>query len=108
VLYGLFATLSYTGLRRGEAMGLRWSEVDLDRRLITVRRSYEGRTKSGKDRLMQRILGHSTPQITSDTYAHLSPAHLAGAADRVSFPIPAAPAKVIPFQAAVEITATNG
>jgi integrase len=174
VLYGLFATLAYTGLRRGEAMGLRWSDVDLDRRLITVRRSYEGRTKSGKDRLvpipvelvpilqqhrladpwkgelvfpneeggacysknskpgkvlelalercglprirvhdlrhvfasyfvmrggdiftLQRILGHSTPQITSDTYAHLSPAHLAGAADRVSFPIPAAPAKII-------------
>jgi integrase len=44
---------------------------------------------------LQRILGHGTPQITSDTYAHLSPAHLAGAADRVSFPIPAAPAKVI-------------
>jgi site-specific recombinase XerD len=37
---------------------------------------------------LQRILGHSTPQITSDTYAHLSPAHLAGAADRVSFPSP--------------------
>jgi integrase len=174
VLYGLFATLTYTGLRRGEAMGLRWCDVDLERRLITVRRSYEGRTKSGKDRMvpisaelvpiltqhrladpwkgnlvfpnesggacysknsrpgevlelalkrcglprirvhdlrhvfasyfvmrggdiftLQRILGHSTPQITSDTYAHLSPAHLAGAADRVSFPAPAEPAKVI-------------
>ncbi|MGA7741814.1 MAG: site-specific integrase [Polyangia bacterium] len=179
VLYGLFATLAYTGLRRGEACGLRWSDVDLQRHLITVRRSYEGRTKSGKDRLvpipaallpilqqhrladpwkgelvfpneeggicysknskpgkflelalkrcglprirvhdlrhvfashfvmsggdiftLQRILGHSTPQITSDTYAHLSPAHLAGAADRVSFPVPAAPARVIPFEAA--------
>jgi len=177
VLYGLFATLVYTGLRRGEACGLRWSDVDLERRLITVRRSYEGRTKSGKDRLvpisaelvpiliqhkladpwkgelvfpndegeilspdtrlrsvmweacdrckiprirvhdlrhvfssyfvmgggdiftLERILGHSTPQITSDTYAHLSPAHLAGAADRVSFPTPAAPARVIQFEA---------
>jgi integrase len=48
---------------------------------------------------LQRILGHSTPQITSDTYAHLSPAHLAGAADRVSFPKPPEPARVIPFQA---------
>ena len=178
-LFGLFATLAYTGLRRGEACGLRWADVDLKRHLITVRRSYQGRTKSGKDRLvpisaelvpileqhkladpwkgeivfpnevgeilspaarlstvlwtacdrcktrrirvhdlrhvfasyfvmsggdiftLQRILGHSTPQITSDTYAHLSPAHLAGAADRVSFPTPAAPAKVIPFQTPV-------
>ena len=53
---------------------------------------------------LQRILGHSTPQITSDTYAHLSPAHLAGAADRMSFSKPAAPATVIPFQ----VTATAG
>ncbi len=179
VLYGLFATLVYTGLRRGEAMGLRWSDVDLDRRLITVRRSYEGRTKSGKQRLvpipaelvpilkqhrqadpwqgelvfpnenggacfskhskpgkvlelalkrcglprirvhdlrhvfasffvmnggdiftLQRILGHSTPQITSDTYAHLAPDHLAGQGDRVSFPTPAPAkrAKVIRFE----------
>ncbi len=174
-LYGLFATLVYTGLRRGEACGLRWSDVDFDRRLITVRRSYESRTKSGKDRLvpvsaelvpilkqhkladpwkgelvfpddtgeimspdarlrsvlwsacdrckirrirvhdlrhvfasyfvmgggdiftLQRILGHSTPQITSDTYAHLSPAHLAGAADKVSFPTPTTTARLLPM-----------
>lgn len=181
VLYGLFATLAYTGLRRGEAMGLRWSDVDLKRRLITVRRSYEGRTKSGKDRLvpiaaalvpilerhkladpwkgalvfpnaeggacysknskpgdvlaqalkrcnlprirvhdlrhvfasffvmgggdiftLQRILGHSTPQITSDTYAHLAPDHLAGQGDRVSFPVPALQAKVLRFDAVGE------
>jgi len=181
VLYGLFATLVYTGLRRGEAMGLRWSDVDLDRRLITVRRSYDGRTKSGKQRLvpvpaelvpilkqhrqadpwqgelvfpnenggacfsqnskpgkvlelalkrcslprirvhdlrhvfasffvmnggdiftLQRILGHSTPQITSDTYAHLAPDHLAGQGDRVSFAAPATSATVIRFRAAAD------
>jgi hypothetical protein len=44
---------------------------------------------------LQRILGHSTPQITSDTYAHLSPAHLAVAADCVSFPVPAGNGKVL-------------
>lgn len=48
---------------------------------------------------LQRILGHSTPQLTSDTYAHLSPRHLAGEADRVGYPEPAEPAKVIPFAA---------
>jgi integrase len=159
------------------ADGLRWSDVDLDRRMITVRRSYEGTTKSSKHRTvpipaelasilkayrladpwkgvlcfpndsgemysrnakleavlqaaltraslprirvhdlrhvfashfvmgggdiftLQRILGHSTPQLTSDTYAHLSPKHLAGEADRVTYPDPAHPAKVVPFSA---------
>jgi integrase len=49
-LHPFFALLAYTGLRRGEALGLRWSDVDLDRRLITVRRSYDGQTKSSKHR----------------------------------------------------------
>ena len=30
-----------TGLRRGEAFGLRWSDIDLDRARLTVRRSIE-------------------------------------------------------------------
>ena len=46
---------------------------------------------------LQRILGHSTPQLTSDTYAHLSPRHLAGEADRIAYPEPAEPATVLPF-----------
>jgi integrase len=46
---------------------------------------------------LQRILGHSTPQLTSDTYAHLSPRHMAGESDRVTYPEPAQPAKVLPF-----------
>ena len=167
------ALLVYTGLRRGEALGLRWTDVDLDRRMISVRRSYAGQTNSSKHRsapipgalvvilkgyrladpwkgelcfpsasgemisrnakleeafrdaltrtglprfrvhdlrhvfashfamgggvifTLQRILGHSTPQHTSDTYAHLSPRHLAGESDRVAYPEPAAPAKVL-------------
>lgn len=174
-LHPLFATLAYTGLRRGEALGLRWADVDLNRRMLTVRHSYDGRTKSGKHRTvpvpaplaailtayrladpwkgelcflnergemfspnaklevlfrraleraklprirvhdlrhvfashfvmgggdiftLQRILGHSTPQLTSDTYAHLSPRHLAGEAERVSYPEPATDGKVIAF-----------
>jgi integrase len=46
---------------------------------------------------LQRILGHSTPQLTSDTYAHLAPDRLASQADRISYPAPQAPAKVIPI-----------
>jgi integrase len=33
----LFETIAATGLRRGEALGLRWSDVDLDRGVIAVR-----------------------------------------------------------------------
>lgn len=170
-----FALLTYTGLRFGEAIALRWSDVDLDRRIITVRRSWDGPTKGGKQRLvpiaealapvlaawrladpwrgalvftspdgglfthgsvtawntalwsacdragirririhdlrhvfashfvmgggdiftLQRILGHSTPTLTSETYAHLASGYLSGAADRVRYPEPAAPGKVI-------------
>jgi integrase len=44
----LFATAVYTGMRRGELCGLRWTDVDLERRMIVVRRSHGGPTKSGE------------------------------------------------------------
>ena len=40
----------YCGLRRGEIFGLRWQDVDLDRRRLTVARSYDRAPKSGKAR----------------------------------------------------------
>jgi integrase len=46
----LFAVLLYTGMRRGEVAGLRWEDIDLSRRMITVRRSYNAPPKSGKAR----------------------------------------------------------
>ena len=46
-VFELYATAVYTGMRAGELLGLRWSEVDLDRRLITVLRSYDKPTKTG-------------------------------------------------------------
>ena len=177
-LYPLFATLLYTGARRGEAIGVRWADVDLERRILVVRRSYDGQTKSSKHRAvpiptelvvilkayrladpwkselvfpndqgklysrnakleevlwaalkraglprirvhdlrhqyasmfiaqggeiftLQRILGHSTPQLVADTYAHLAPDHLAREADRISYPSPGDSAKVLPFEKA--------
>jgi len=47
MIFMLNATAVYTGMRAGELAGLHWDDVDLDRRLITVQRSYEGPTKSG-------------------------------------------------------------
>jgi len=45
----LIATAVYTGLRKGELLGLRKSDVDLANRLIIVSRSYErGSTKGGR------------------------------------------------------------
>lgn len=48
--FGFFAFLLLTGARRGEAAGLRWEDVDLSRRLVTLRRSYEAVPKSGRAR----------------------------------------------------------
>jgi integrase len=38
-LYALWAVALSMGLRRGEALGLQWSDVDLDAERITIRRS---------------------------------------------------------------------
>lgn len=35
-LYALWVLLATTGLRRGEALGLRWSDIDLDRATLSV------------------------------------------------------------------------
>ena len=47
-VYVMYAMAVYTGLRAGELAGLRWSDIDFKQRLITVRRSYTGATKSGR------------------------------------------------------------
>jgi integrase len=48
--YPVYATALYTGMRMGEMWGLRWTDCDLDRGLLTVRRSYRMAPKSGKPR----------------------------------------------------------
>lgn len=40
----------FTGLRKGELFGLRWLDVDLETRRLTVARSYRATPKSGKPR----------------------------------------------------------
>ncbi len=46
----IFATL--TGLRRGEIVNLHWSDVDLQRKTITVQSSPTFKTKNGKKRIV--------------------------------------------------------
>ena len=63
--YALWHLLAMTGMRRGEALALRWRDVDLDAATVSVRRSagmvrnagegaevHEGDTKSGKPRVV--------------------------------------------------------
>jgi integrase len=45
-----YALAIYTGLRAGEIAALQWPDVDLDQRLITVQRSFDGPTKSDRVR----------------------------------------------------------
>ena len=48
--YPMIATAIYSGLRKGELCGLRWRDLDLQDRRLTVARSYRTSPKSGKAR----------------------------------------------------------
>lgn len=41
---------AHTGLRKGELLGLRWTDLDLSRLRLTVARSYRDRPKGGRER----------------------------------------------------------
>lgn len=72
-LRAAFLLYLLTGLRRGELLGLRWSDVDLDRRLITL-----PDTKAGRPHHLPlsdpavRILGE-LPRLVGNTYVVASP-----------------------------------
>lgn len=50
IVFVMYATAIFTGLREGEIAGLQWGDVDFENRTITVQRSYDGPTKSGQVR----------------------------------------------------------
>lgn len=49
-VYPMLAMAIYTGLRKGELCGLRWRDIDVTTRRLTIARSYAGAPKSGKPR----------------------------------------------------------
>jgi integrase len=49
-LYTAIALAAYTGLRKGELFGLRWTDLDLETRRLTVARSYRKLPKGNKPR----------------------------------------------------------
>lgn len=59
-LHSLFTVAATTGMRRGELVGLRWKDVELDKGRLAVRRGrvaagyvvHEGDTKTGRSRLI--------------------------------------------------------
>lgn len=52
LLWTVLRTALFTGLRKGELFGLRWSDVDLARGVLYVRRSYHQTPKSGRSRVV--------------------------------------------------------
>jgi integrase len=69
----VFLTLG-TGLRRGEVLGLRWSDVDLERHILTVAQSLE-QTRAGlsfkapKTRRSKRTIALS-PSLVEELHGH--------------------------------------
>jgi integrase len=61
-LHALYATAVLTGLRAGELAALRWEDVDIENRRITVQRSFDGPTKSGDVRHVP-LMADELPRI---------------------------------------------
>src|SRR5437016_9051853 len=75
----VFAAALYTGLRKGELFGLRKSDVDLDHRTITVRRSYDRETTKG---------GHADAIPIAEALVPFLEEALAASTSEVVFPGP--------------------
>lgn len=60
LLKDVYVTLFHTGMRAGELTNLRWNDVDLESRIITIRNTLEFSTKAKKDRIIpinDKLLG---------------------------------------------------
>jgi integrase len=70
-LKALYVVAIYTGLRRGELLGLKWTDVDLDAGTLMVRRSLDvdGTFKAPKNRAARRTL-KLTPRALDVLKAH--------------------------------------
>jgi integrase len=61
-LEALYVTAVHTGLRRGELLGLKWTDVDLDARTLSVQRSLD---KDGTFNPPKRSKNRRTVKLTS-------------------------------------------
>jgi len=70
VPFVLISTAVFTGMRAGELAGLRWSDIDFKRRLICVRRSYNGRPKTAASRRHVPIVDALLPTLRAWRLRH--------------------------------------
>lgn len=70
-VFVLYATAVFTGLRAGEVAALQWADVNFERRLITVQRSFDGPTKADDVRYVP-ILDRLLPILRSWRLRHPS------------------------------------
>jgi integrase len=79
-LYALWVLMATTGVRVGEALGLRWEDLDLDARTLRVNRTvYRGQSCLPRTDVSE-MLDHSDVSITLSIYAHVLPDMQDGAA----------------------------
>ena len=89
-LYALFHLIAFRGLRRGEACGLRWSDLDLKKGVVTIRwqivqlggQSAQGRPKSDAGE-RHVSLDRATIQELKAHRARQSAEHLAAGEERM-------------------------
>jgi hypothetical protein len=79
--HALWHLLAHTGMRRGEALALRWRDIDLGTGLLSVIRLHDLRHTHATLLLLAREpvhvvsqrLGHSSPVVIMTIYAHVLP-----------------------------------
>ena len=67
-LYYLFYFTMFFGLRRSEVLGLRWSNIDLDKRLLTIASTVTIGTKINYDNSVKTKSSNRTYPITEEHY----------------------------------------
>lgn len=60
-----------TGLRRGELLGLKWTDIDFQRKTLRIQRRI-ARQNGGNVKTVSGMMGHYSAGFTLDTYAHVT------------------------------------
>lgn len=61
--YTVFYTLYYTGLRKGELIALTWEDIDFNRNLIKINKTYTDRTQDGVYKIVPSTKNYKTRNV---------------------------------------------